>query len=148
MITDRIETTVQCIYKPEEMAEGFRLIRQLNPDITEQEYLQRLPEMVKAGYFQVVVRDQEKNVIALSGIWINTKLYSGKYLEMDNVVVDMLVRSNGIGSILFEYAEKLAQEHECQCIMLDAYKENIKAHAFYVRKGFVARGFHFIKKLG
>lgn len=147
MITDKIETTVHCLYKPEEMAEGYRLIRQLNPEITEQEYLQRLPEMVKAGYFQVVLRDKENNIVALSGIWINTKLYSGKYLEMDNVVVDMLVRSNGVGSELFKYAEKLARENNCKCIMLDAYKENIKAHGFYVRKGFVSRGFHFIKKL-
>lgn len=142
-----MEYTVHCIYKAEEMSEGYRLIRQLNPEITEEEYMQRLPEMVKAGYFQVVLRDNESKLVALSGIWINTKIYSGKYLEMDNVVVDMIQRSSGIGSTLFEYVEELARKNNCQCIMLDAYKENIKAHGFYVRKGFVSRGFHFIKKL-
>lgn len=142
-----METSIERLYKIEEMKEGYRLIRQLNPEVTEKVYLERLTGMIKAGYFQVVVKDKDGQIIALSGIWINTKIYSGKYLEMDNVVVDMLIRSNGVGSVLFEYIEELARENKCDCIMLDAYKENIKAHGFYVRKGFVSRGFHFIKKL-
>lgn len=142
-----METSIERLYKAEDMKPCYRLIRQLNPDITEQEYMQRLPDMINAGYFQIVVRNKKKDIIALSGIWINTKLYSGKYLEMDNVVVDEKLRSSGIGSALFEYAEELAHEHGCKCVMVDAYKENLKAHAFYVRKGFIARGFHFIKKL-
>lgn len=142
-----METKIERLYKIEEMKAGYRLIRQLNPEVTEEVYQERLAEMIKAGYFQVAVKDKEGHIIALSGIWINTKIYSGKYLEMDNLVVDMLMRSSGIGSLLFEYVEELAKENNCHCIMLDAYKENIKAHVFYLRKGFVSRGFHFIKKL-
>ena len=32
-------------------------------------------------------------------------------------------------------------------MMLDAYVENFKAHKFYYREGFIARGFHYLKKL-
>lgn len=142
-----MDTRIECLYKIEEMKVCYPLVRQLNPEMTEQEYLQRLPDMIKAGYFQVVVKDENNQVIALSGIWIGTKLYSGKYLEMDNVVVDIHHRSNGMGSVVFEYAEELARKNNCICIMLDAYKENIKAHGFYVRRGFISRGFHFIKKI-
>lgn len=138
---------VDHIYEVHEMRESYRLIKQLNPEITEEMYLSRLPAMIKAGYSQVIIRDPEDHIIALSGIWINTKIYCGKYLEMDNVVVDMLVRASGVGSILFTHVEEMARKNGCDCIMLDAYKENIRAHGFYVRKGFVSRGFHFIKKL-
>jgi len=143
-----METSIERLHTVQNMLPCYSLIRQLNPDITEQEYTQRLPDMVKAGYFQVVVKNKKNDIIALAGIWINTKLYSGKYLEMDNVVVDEKFRSSGLGSMLFEYAEELAHENSCNCVMVDAYKENLKAHAFYVRKGFISRGFHFIKKLG
>jgi ribosomal protein S18 acetylase RimI-like enzyme len=33
-------------------------------------------------------------------------------------------------------------------MMLDAYLENEKAHAFYEREGFTKRGYHFLKKPG
>jgi RimJ/RimL family protein N-acetyltransferase len=33
-------------------------------------------------------------------------------------------------------------------MMLDAYLENEKAHAFYERAGFIRRGYHFIKTIG
>jgi len=32
-------------------------------------------------------------------------------------------------------------------MMLDAYVENFKAHRFYYRHGFHARGFHYLKRL-
>ena len=83
----------------------------------------------------------------LSGIWISTKIYSGKYLEMDNVVIDASYRSKGIGTLLTDFITKYAVESGCKTMMLDAYLENDKAHAFYERAGFVRRGYHFIKKM-
>ena len=131
----------------EEMLSAFPLIVQLNPEIRMNYYAQSLNEMVLNGYFQVFVMDQDKNLIAVSGIWIGTKLYCGKYLEMDNVVVDQNYRSKGIGEELYNYIEQLAYDNGCKVIMLDAYKENTRAHAFYEKYGFSAKGFHFIKQL-
>lgn len=131
----------------EEMLAAFPLIVQLNPEIRMNYYAHSLNEMIKNGYFQVLVMDENKNLIAVSGIWIGTKLYCGKYLEMDNVVVDQHYRSKGIGEELYSYVEQLARENQCNVIMLDAYKENTRAHAFYEKYGFVAKGFHFIKQL-
>ena len=131
----------------EEMLAAFPLIIQLTPTIKMNFYVSCLNEMVKNGYFQIHVFDEQNNLIAVSGIWIGAKLYCGKYLEMDNVVVDQSYRSKGIGEELYLYIEQLANHNQCSVIMLDAYKENTRAHDFYTKFGFVARGFHFIKQL-
>lgn len=129
------------------MGLAFTLIKQLSPEITQEEYTQYISEMVRSDYFQLFIRDEQNKVIAVSGIWIATKLYSGKYLEMDNVVVDENYRSAGLGKRLYEECLTIAKENNCKVIMLDAYKENTRAHEFYEAKGFIKRGFHFIKKL-
>lgn len=122
------------------------LLRQLNADVTA-EYLDAiLDAMLLHGYRMVAVYAGEE-CIGLSGIWVAVKLYSGKYLEMDNVVIAATHRSRGIGKLLTDFITDLAQREGCVTMMLDAYMENDKAHAFYMREGFIRRGYHFIKRL-
>jgi ribosomal protein S18 acetylase RimI-like enzyme len=130
-----------------EMDTAYSLVIQLSPKITHEAYTQYIADMVKSGYFQVIVLNEENKPVAVSGIWISTKIYSGKYMEMDNVVVDANYRSAGLGKLLYEYCLNLAKENNCQVIMLDAYVENERAHSFYMKKGFIKRGYHFLKWL-
>ncbi len=130
----------------DEMVNQISVIQELDPHLTIHEYEMMLNEMLANGYGQIGVFENEK-CIAISGFWINTKLYSGKYLEMDNVVVLPEYRSKGIGKILSDWCIQKAKENNCKRLMLDAYLENKKAHTFYEREGFTKRGFHFIKDL-
>ena len=122
------------------------LINQLSPDIRQKDYERMLEEMLKNGYRMIGVFDG-KNCIGVSGFWIGTKLYSDKYLEADNVVIDKNYRSKGIGKLLMDWLEAEAKRKGCKMLMLDAYVENFSGHKFYYREGFIARGFHFLKKL-
>lgn len=137
--------TVQ-IFTAEEMFPFYPLVNQLQPWLKEEYYQSHLREMVKHNYSQVVVWENETPV-GVSGIWINYKLYCGKYLEMDNVVVDNNYRNKGIGNLLYEKALEIAINENCRVMMLDAYLENTSAHRFYERNGFEKKGFHFIKKI-
>lgn len=130
----------------QEMLEHISIIQQLQPQLTLEEYKRLLPKMLPNGYGQVAIFDGAK-CIGISGYWINTKLYSGKYLEMDNVVVDENYRSKGIRKLLCDWCINKAKETNCKKVMLDAYIENEKAHHFYEREGFTKRGYHFIKTL-
>ncbi len=131
----------------EDMLPNWRLVIQLTPALTEATYSALMAEMVKHNYFQVVA-EQHGKPIAVSGYWIGHKLYCGKYLEIDNFVVDEAHRSSGVGSLLLEWLETEARREGCALLMLDAYVENFKAHRFYYRQGFHARGFHYLKRLG
>lgn len=129
------------------------LIQQLNSTLTRERYLALLPTMVQHGYRMVCVWENKNTLgdpnacIGLSGIWTGAKLYSGSYLEMDNVVIDSTWRGKQVGAQLLNFIEALALEEGIEMIMLDAYRENIPAHRFYEKHGFIKRGFHFLKPI-
>jgi GNAT superfamily N-acetyltransferase len=142
----RPRVTLRKLTTVEEMLPRRSLIVQLTPQLTQEAYAHMLPAMVAHNYFQVVAEENDRNV-AVSGYWIGHKLYCGKYLEIDNFVVDSSHRSSGVGSMLVEWLEVEARREGCALLMLDAYVENFKAHRFYYRHGFHARGFHYLKHL-
>ncbi len=129
-----------------EMLPLCSLIQQLNANVTADYYATILDEMILYGYRMVAVYEGEE-CLGLSGIWVAAKIYSGRYLEMDNVVIAAVHRSRGIGQLLTDFITDLARQEGCVTMLLDAYLENDKAHAFYERAGFTRRGYHFVKRL-
>ncbi|WP_181306762.1 GNAT family N-acetyltransferase [Rufibacter sp. XAAS-G3-1] len=130
-----------------EMLQQFPLIQYLNPHMESSRYETLLRLMLPQQYRMVGVFDGPA-CVGLSGYWLGTKLYSGKYLEIDNFVVDEQYRSQGIGKLLLDWLTAEAAKHQCETMMLDAYVVNHAAHKFYLREGFVIKGFHFLKRLG
>ena len=130
-----------------EMLAQHHLILQLNPHMGQPRYEELLHQMLPNGYRMVGAFDEAGNCVGLSGFWINTKLYSGKYLEADNFVVDAAHRSGGVGKLLSDWMLEEALRHRCDTLMLDAYVTNSAAHRFYFREGFHVKSFHFFKSL-
>ncbi len=128
------------------MLQQFPLIQYLNPTMEVARYETLIRQMLPLNYKMVGVFDGA-TCLGLSGYWVATKLYSGKYLEVDNFVVDEQCRSRGIGKLLLDWLTQEAQKHQCETMMLDAYVVNHAAHKFYLREGFVIKGFHFLKRL-
>jgi len=129
-----------------EMTAQLELIQQLYPKITLEKYESFLSEMIPHKYTQIAVFDNEK-CVGITGCWFSTKLWSGKYLEIDNFVVDEAHRSQGIGKLLTDFIEQKAISLGCTNIVLDAYTTNFAAHRFYYNQGYGPKGFHFVKIL-
>lgn len=130
----------------EEMVAQLPIIKQLYPDYTIEKYKSLLEQMVPNNYKQLIVV-QENQTVGLAGFWIGTKLWSGKYLELDNVVVHQDFRSQKIGSIMTNYLNQKAIAENCNMIVLDAFTTNFGAHKFYMNHGYVPKGYHFVKFL-
>lgn len=128
------------------MLQQFPLIQYLNPNMEPERYETLLRLMLPQQYRMVGVFEGD-TCLGLSGYWMGTKLYSGKYLEIDNFVVDEQYRSKGIGKMLVDWLTDEASKNQCETMMLDAYVVNNAAHKFYLREGFVIKGFHFLKRL-
>ncbi|MES2544450.1 MAG: GNAT family N-acetyltransferase [Bacteroidota bacterium] len=124
----------------------LEIIQQMYPKMTMEKYQTFLSEMVPHNYTQIAVFENEK-CIGITGCWFSTKLWSGKYLEMDNFVVHSDYRSKGIGKMLTDYVEQKAIDLGCTNIVLDAYTSNFAAHRFYYNQGYEPKGFHFVKIL-
>jgi len=132
--------------KIEEMLAQIETIKLLYPNISKEKYHAYLLDMVPHNYTQIGVF--ENNIcLGITGCWSATKLWTGKYLEIDNFVVHPEYRSKGIGKLMTDYIEHKALEIGCSSIVLDAFTGNFGAHRFYYNQGYVPRGFHFIKTL-
>ena len=129
-----------------EMLAEIEILKHLYPTFTIEKYQSYLEEMVPHNYKQLAIYD-EGVCVALTGFWTGIKLWCGKYIEIDNFIVDPNHRSKGLGKMLTDYIDAKAIELGCTMTVLDAYTGNYTAHRFYYNQGFVPKGFHFLKIL-
>ena len=130
----------------QEMLSQIEIIKFLYPNMTIERYQGFLEDMIPKNYKQVAVFDGD-SCIGLTGFWFGTKLWTGKYIEIDNFIVHPKYRKKGIGKLLTQFIDEKAKELKCTCIVLDAFTGNFEAHRFYYNQGYVPRGFHFIKTI-
>lgn len=124
------------------------LIRQLNPNLAEQAFKDRLDRMLSEfGYRCAGAFDETGEMVGLSGFWIMCRLWNGLNVDLDNVVVAEKARSLGVGKKLVAWIEDVARKEGCEMAVLDAFAVNSAAHRFYFREGYIIRGYHFTKDL-
>jgi GNAT superfamily N-acetyltransferase len=125
------------------------LLVHLNPDCPTEVLIRRFRTILADHeHYHPLGAFKDGTMIGFGGAWIATKIWCGRYLEVDNIVVHPEHRSSGVGAALMERFETLAKEKDCNIAVLDSYTSNYKSHRFYHRHGFEIWGFHFVKQLG
>lgn len=130
----------------QEMLAHFEVMQHLYSKFTLEKYDSYLTDMIPHNYKQVAVFEHDI-CVGISGLWSGTKLWSGKYLEIDNFIVHPDHRKKGVGKLMTDYIDAKAKETGCTMIVLDAFTGNFAAHRFYYNQGYAPKGFHFIKIL-
>ncbi|CAM2854425.1 Acetyltransferase (GNAT) family protein [Flavobacterium frigoris] len=120
------------------------MLQFLYPKFTLEKYECYLKEMVPHNYKQLAVYEND-SCVAVTGFWTGTKLWSGRYIEIDNFIVHPEHRSKGLGKMMTDYIDIKAKEEGCSMIVLDAFTGNFTAHRFYYNQGYGPKGFHFVK---
>lgn len=132
----------------EELLANADIFLLLNPKLSLEIIKSRIEALyTEPGNYSAIGVFLNDILIGVSGIWILNKIYIGKHLEMDNVVIKEDYRSLGIGKYLEEFTESFAREIGCESIELNAYVNNGKGHKFWFSRGYQILGFHFQKKL-
>ena len=129
-----------------EMLLQFKMIQLLYPTIKIETYETYLNDMLPHNYKQLAIFEGEK-CVGITGFWFGTKLWTGKYLEIDNFVTHTEHRKRGIAKLMTDYLAVKAKNLDCTCIVLDAFTGNFEAHRFYYNQGYEPKGFHFIKTI-
>lgn len=129
-----------------EMLSQFEMIQFLYPKMQIETYENYLNDMTAHNYKQLAVFENE-TCVGITGFWFGTKLWTGKYLEIDNFVTHPSHRKKGIAKLMTDYLSEKAHNLDCTCIVLDAFTGNFDAHRFYYNQGYKPRGFHFIKTI-
>lgn len=128
---------------------AIELLAHLNPSVPGEVLKQRFETILSEHpHYQAFGAFLDGKLSALAGVWIATKIWCGKYLELDNLVVDPALRSGGLGTALIRHLEGLARDEGCNLAVLDSYTSNHSSHRLYHRLGFEIWGFHFVKPLG
>lgn len=123
------------------------IILQLNKEYKEvlmQVYLNEMFEYKTYTCFGLFLRNQ---LIGVTSGWTTTKLYSGKQLEVDNVVIDYQHRSKSYGNFFEEEIEAWCKSRNYKTIELNTYVGNSRSHKFYFNQGYEIIGYHFEKEL-
>ncbi len=132
-----------------DLIDAAALLVLLNPETPAALIAERLDTLLRDhSHYQLFGAFAAGKLAGVAGAWIATKIWCGRYLEIDNLVVDSNQRSSGIGSLLIEHLESLARERDCKLVVLDSYTANRPSHRLYHRLGFEIWGFHFVKPIG
>jgi len=135
------------ILKENQIEVVIPLVKKLNPKLSIELLEERLKEMITQGYECLACYDNKEQVAGICGLWTQTRFYSGKFLEPDNVFIEEKYRSFGLGQKIMKFVEILAKERGCDVLELNCYLENDKGNHFWERQGFKALGYHYQKSL-
>ncbi len=125
------------------------LLHALNPDTPAAVVEARLATILaEHSHYHLVGAFADERLVGVAGAWIATKIWCGRYLEIDNLVVDPEQRSSGVGSLLIRHLEATGRARDCKLLVLDSYVSNHPSHRLYHRLGFEIWGFHFVKPIG
>ncbi len=121
--------------------------QQLNPKLTLKEIHEYLRDMFEFPTYYCFGLFLEDRLIGVSSGWITIRLYCGKQLEVDNVIIDNRLQSKGYGDLFFKFIDDWALKNDCKTIELNTYVQNARSHKFYFNSGYTILGFHFQKIL-
>ncbi|MEH2003693.1 GNAT family N-acetyltransferase [Nostoc sp.] len=120
----------------------FPVISQLRPHLDQAKFVEQVRYQMKGGY-QLAFLEVEEQAIAVVGFRISTCLASGKFLYIDDLVVDELKRSHSYGKQLFQWLIEYARNHDCEHLSLDSGVQRFAAHRFYLMQRMNITSHHF-----
>ena len=129
-----------------EIAACYPVIRELRPQIAEDQFLSRVRSQEKTGY-QLAFVEQSDGVVAVAGFRVGENLAWGRFLYVDDLVTLPSHRSNGFGASLLSWLRVFAAKEGCVQMHLDSGIQRKDAHRFYEREGMSMASFHFVENL-
>ena len=120
----------------------FPVMSQLRPHLEQVKFVEQVRYQMKEGY-QIVFLEVEQQAVAVAGFRIYTCLASGKFLYIDDLVVDELKRSQSYGKQLFQWLIEYARNHDCEHLSLDSGVQRFAAHRFYLMQRMSITSHHF-----
>lgn len=135
------------IHPIEYKAKTLDLLQQLNPEMDIEWIENVLIEMVKIPNYTCFGLFLDDALIGISSGWTTVRIYCGKQIELDNVIIDSKIQSKGYGKYFMNAIEEWCKKNDYLSIGLNTYVQNSRSHKFYFNEEFKILGFHFEKKL-
>lgn len=131
----------------EDLKIAFPLMSQLRESLGEDEFIYLVQTAKKESGYCLIGCYQDQFLIGLLGFRILTDLVHGRHFYIDDLVVDVNQRSQGIGEQILKYCEKLADENSCKKLRLCTGIQNEKGKSFYQKCGWSLKAVAYKKYL-
>jgi GNAT superfamily N-acetyltransferase len=120
----------------------FPTLSQLRPHLDLEKFLEQVHRQQKQGY-QIAFVEVENRAVAVAGFRVSENLLAGKFMYVDDLVVDEKVRSQQHGQNLFDWLIAYAKQQGCVQLDLDSGVQRFAAHRFYLRQRMSIVSHHF-----
>jgi GNAT superfamily N-acetyltransferase len=120
----------------------FSTLSQLRPHLELASFLEQVRRQQMQGY-QIVFIEVENRSVAIAGFRVMENLFAGKFMYVDDLVVDETVRSKQYGQIVFNWLIAYAKQQGCTQLHLDSGVQRFDAHRFYLRQRMKIASHHF-----
>jgi GNAT superfamily N-acetyltransferase len=126
---------------------GFELMRELRPHLTDEAaFGEQIARQCAQGY-RLLGAYLGERIVGLIGYRATENLLYGRFVYVDDLVIDTGERQRGLGAFLITAARNEATRLGCQHLVLDTGLHMALAQRFYFRQGLLARGMHFVQAL-
>ncbi len=116
------------------IANCYPVMAELRPHIVLEDFVEQVIRMQENHQYQLVYLN-ESGIKAVAGVRMAEWLYTGKYLEVEDLITAADYRSKGYGGILFDWICNYAREVQCNQVRLVSGVQREHAHRFYLNKG-------------
>jgi ribosomal protein S18 acetylase RimI-like enzyme len=135
------------LQQPAELEASFELMRQLRPHLNDAVvYTGQLIRQSQAGYV-LLGAFRDERVAGLIGFRESENLLYGRFIYVDDLIVDPAQRHSGLGGRLLSAARDEARKRGCAHFVLDTGLHMALAQRFYFHEGLLAKGMHFVQPL-
>jgi GNAT superfamily N-acetyltransferase len=132
---------------PDALLPAFDVMRQLRPHLTDAPSFAAQVARQHAEGYRLLAASDAGSVVGLAGYRTLTNLLYGRFVYVDDLVVDGRLQRSGVGAQLLDAVRQIAREAGCAQFVLDTGLHMPLAQRFYFRNGLLARGMHFVEPL-
>nr|WP_314563142.1 GNAT family N-acetyltransferase [uncultured Pseudomonas sp.] len=126
---------------------SLTLMRILRPHLDDAERYQAQLQRQAAQGYRLLAALEEGEVVGLAGYRELENLLYGRFLYVDDLVVQPARQRDGLGYRLLAAVRSEALDRGCSHLILDTGLHMPLAQRFYFRQGLLARGLHFAERL-
>lgn len=125
----------------------FTLMRELRPHLSDASAFAAQVRRQAEQDYHLLAAWQGDQPVGLAGYRLLENLLYGRFLYLDDLVVDAVTRSQGLGAKLIDRLREEAERQNCAHLVLDTALGNALAQRFYFQQGLLAKGMHFSQEI-
>jgi GNAT superfamily N-acetyltransferase len=129
--------------KTKEQIESTYEVMAQHYDFSLGQYMLFMDEMMAVGDFRMIgVLNENAVCCAVLGFRIGRRLYCGKFIHVDNLIVHQDFKRHGLAEKMLDWARAEGKNLGCESLLADTYVENYPAHKLFMKNGLHIRGHH------